>query len=396
MRVPRPERRRQDDDVAHPVRPRQRDRGPGGGDRPRERRPGPRRLPSRPHRARRARARAARAGRRGDPDEALEKRGSGGDRRPEDRCVLVRHPPSLALAAALLAEPDVLLLDEPATGPRPARPACAAERSSARTPPTAAPCCSPATCSRRSPRPATASWSSPAAGASPRARSTRCSPNASACARPSPTSCSRRCATRGLEVEHGRPGTVIVADADPDPVGPRRPRHRRGPARDEHAGRARGALRRAHGGSMRTELFAAPDRRRLPAGARARHRVLRLPGDLLPRRARPGLDGAGRRRVGALVRRGDRVRGRRLRGGDRGRGDGPRRARARAARRRRPRRRSATASPPTRPRAHGSALAGALTAAVLTFGLLSAGGGPLPGADRRPRARAPARSSTAR
>ena len=162
---------------------------------------------------------AARAGR-GNADEALERAGleAIAGRRIGECSYGTRR--RLALAAALLAEPDVLLLDEPATGLDPH--ALRALRSAAtrRTPPAAARSCSPATCSRRSPRRATGSWSSPRAGASPRGRSTSCSPSGSASAHLKPqdildsAGASAACRRR----EDG-PGTVIVAGADPDAVG---------------------------------------------------------------------------------------------------------------------------------------------------------------------------------
>ena len=254
-------------------------------------------------------------------------------------------------------------------------------RASGRTPRPAARCCSPATCWRRWRRRATASSSSTAAAASPRAASTTCSPSASGCARPSRDQLLARAARARPRRQPGRPGHRDRRRRRPRHRRPRRPRQRRRPARDEHPGRARGALRRPHGGVVRTELAALRSVPALPPRDRAGDRVLRLPRDLVPRRratsSTTALDGRAQR---AVLRRRRRVRGRRLRGRDGGRGGRARRARARAARRRRPP--PGHGRPARRPRGRGRVLGvgGAVMAAVLTFALMGFGGGPLPGA----------------
>ena len=81
----------------------------------------------------------------------------------------------LAIAAALLGDPDVLILDEPDQRPRPARDPLDARPAARGGRRAAAPCWCPATCWPRSPRASTTSSSSRTASCARAARSSRCS-----------------------------------------------------------------------------------------------------------------------------------------------------------------------------------------------------------------------------
>ena len=161
---------------------------------------------------------AARRAGRGDPDEALQQAGLEAVAARTIGACSYGSRRRLALAAALLAEPDVLLLDGPATGldPHALRALRTQLRTRARP---AGPCCCPATCSRRSRRRAIASWSSRAGRTSPKARSTGCSPSGYRLRSPQPEALLRALGAHGLEASLDGPGTVVVVGADPDTVG---------------------------------------------------------------------------------------------------------------------------------------------------------------------------------
>ena len=160
---------------------------------------------------------AARAGR-GDPDEALEKAGLEAIAARRIGACSFGTRRRLALAAALLAEPDVLLLDEPATGldPHALRALRTQLRAHAANGGTVllsshvleevAATCDRVVVVARGRRVADGPLDALLAQRI-RLRS------------PEPDELFEALRTRGLEVETDGPGTVIVANADPDQVG---------------------------------------------------------------------------------------------------------------------------------------------------------------------------------
>ena len=335
VRVPRPERRGQDDDAADPVRPRPADVRARARARPDRRRARPRRVPSRP----RPRAPSSRWPPRA-PGAATPTRRSSAPasrRSPTAASARARTGRAGGSRSPRRCSPSrtILLLDEPATGldPHALRALRARLREHA------------------------------AAGGTVLLSSHVLEEVAATCDRVVVVNRGRRVAEGGLDDLLAQ--RIRLRSPEPDPLlaraararprrqpgrprnrdrhrrrprhrRPRRPRQRRRPARDEHAGRARGALRRPHGGVVRIELAAL---RSVPALRRALALAIAFSGFLaisfLGVRDLDS-DDRDRRAQRALLRRRRGVRGRRLRRGDGGRGGGARRARARAARRRRP------------------------------------------------------------
>ena len=128
----------------------------------------------------------------------------------------------LALAAALLGDPRVLVLDEPAQRPRSRGHRVAARRSCAGSPGRAARCWSAATCSPRSSRAWTTSSSSTPAGASTRAGWSNCGDGrARVLVRcPDPVRLAGALAAAGVvEIDTLPDGRLAVAGADAARVG---------------------------------------------------------------------------------------------------------------------------------------------------------------------------------
>ena len=218
MRLPRPQRRGQDHDAAHPLRPRRRRlragrRRPGGSTAcwtVTASTPGAPRVTSSTWRPG---VRAAATLTRRSPRRASRpSRNAGSAPAPSGRAGGSRSPlhcwPSRTSSCSTSPPPGSI------------RTRCVpCARNCGRTPTAAAPCCSRATCSRRSPRPATASWSSPRAGGSRRARSTPSSPSGFRLRSPEAPALLEALKRHGLDATADGPGTVIVSGADPDAVG---------------------------------------------------------------------------------------------------------------------------------------------------------------------------------
>ena len=223
--------------------------GPGGGDRARQRRAGPRRLPPRADRARRARPRGPRGRAAATPTRRSTRAGleAVADRRI-GACSLRDAPAARAgRRAARPSRTSCCSTSPPRASTRTRCGPCA--RSCARTPTAGGTVLLSshvleevaATCDRvvvvaRGRRVAEGALDDAARPADPAALA-----GGRRAAR-------RRCSDRGLDASAGRPGHGDRRRRRPGHGRPRGPRQRRGPARDEHAGRARGALRRPDGG----------------------------------------------------------------------------------------------------------------------------------------------------